>query len=74
MHKKFEIKSDKIRYVINRFQTPMFGSYRDVFVINEANKTQYSIHPGSDKMYLDLKKLYWWPNMKAEIATYVGSV
>nr|GFB09843.1 putative reverse transcriptase domain-containing protein [Tanacetum cinerariifolium] len=31
-----------------------------------------SIHPGSDKMYQDLKKLYWWPNIKAEIATYVS--
>nr|GEX28515.1 reverse transcriptase domain-containing protein [Tanacetum cinerariifolium] len=27
---------------------------------------------GSDKMYQDLKKLYWWPNMKAIIAEYVG--
>ncbi|GJY67246.1 putative reverse transcriptase domain-containing protein [Tanacetum coccineum] len=25
-----------------------------------------------EKMYQDLKKLYWWPNMKAEIATYVS--
>ncbi|GJW29461.1 putative reverse transcriptase domain-containing protein [Tanacetum coccineum] len=32
----------------------------------------YSIHPGSAKMYQDLKKLYWWPNMKAIIAEYVG--
>ncbi|GJW50840.1 putative reverse transcriptase domain-containing protein [Tanacetum coccineum] len=32
----------------------------------------FPIHPGSDKMYQDLKKLYWWPNMKAEIATYVS--
>ncbi|GJW67781.1 putative reverse transcriptase domain-containing protein [Tanacetum coccineum] len=30
----------------------------------------YSIHPGSDKIYQDLKKLYWWPNMKAIIAEY----
>ncbi|GKA43300.1 putative reverse transcriptase domain-containing protein [Tanacetum coccineum] len=32
----------------------------------------YSIHPGSDKMYQDLKKLYWWPNIQAIIAEYVG--
>ncbi|GJV80220.1 putative reverse transcriptase domain-containing protein [Tanacetum coccineum] len=36
----------------------------------ESHKSKYSIHLGSDKMYQDLKKLYWWPNMKAEIATY----
>ena len=37
----------------------------------ESHKSKYSIHPGSDKMYQDVKKLYWWPNMKAEIADYV---
>ncbi|GJW96923.1 hypothetical protein Tco_0178731 [Tanacetum coccineum] len=37
-----------------------------------AIKSKYSIHPGSDKMYQDMKKLYWWPNMKANIATYVS--
>nr|GEW82374.1 putative reverse transcriptase domain-containing protein [Tanacetum cinerariifolium] len=41
-------------------------------IIYESHKSKYSIHPGSDKMYQDLKKLYWWPNMKAEIATYVS--
>ncbi|GJW67715.1 putative reverse transcriptase domain-containing protein [Tanacetum coccineum] len=35
-------------------------------------KSKYSIHPGSDKMYQDLKLLYWWPNMKADIAMYVS--
>ncbi|GKB28859.1 putative reverse transcriptase domain-containing protein [Tanacetum coccineum] len=38
----------------------------------ESYKSKYSIHPGSDKMYQDLKKLYWCPNMKAIIAEYVG--
>ncbi|GJY05999.1 putative reverse transcriptase domain-containing protein [Tanacetum coccineum] len=37
-----------------------------------SHKSKYSIHPGSDKMYQDLKKLYWWPNIKAIIAEYVG--
>ncbi|GJX14213.1 putative reverse transcriptase domain-containing protein [Tanacetum coccineum] len=40
--------------------------------MHESHKSKYSIHPGSDKMYQDLKKLYWWPNMKEEIATYVS--
>ncbi|XP_052622326.1 uncharacterized protein LOC128127694, partial [Lactuca sativa] len=50
---------------------PKIGGFRET-VMKEAHKTRYSIHPGSDKMYLDIKQHYWWPNMKAEIATYVG--
>ncbi|GJX69838.1 putative reverse transcriptase domain-containing protein [Tanacetum coccineum] len=41
-------------------------------IMNESHKSKYSIHHGSYKMYHDLKKLYWWPNMKDEIATYVS--
>ncbi|GJS67423.1 putative reverse transcriptase domain-containing protein [Tanacetum coccineum] len=41
-------------------------------IMHESDKSKYSIHHGSDKMYQDLKKLYWWPNMKAKIATYVS--
>ncbi|GJY85885.1 putative reverse transcriptase domain-containing protein [Tanacetum coccineum] len=44
---------------------------RDLIML-ESHKSKYSIHPGSDKMYHDLRKLYWWPNMKADIATYVS--
>nr|GEU67216.1 putative reverse transcriptase domain-containing protein [Tanacetum cinerariifolium] len=40
-------------------------------IMHESHKSKYSIHPGSDKMYQELKKLYWWPNMKADIATFV---
>nr|GEW26578.1 putative reverse transcriptase domain-containing protein [Tanacetum cinerariifolium] len=46
------------------------GNLREL-IMHESHKSKYSVHPGSDKMYQDLKKLYWWPNMKVEIATYV---
>nr|GFC59718.1 reverse transcriptase domain-containing protein [Tanacetum cinerariifolium] len=39
--------------------------------MHESHKSKYSVHPGSDKMYQDVKQLYWWPNIKADIATYV---
>ncbi|GKE62009.1 putative reverse transcriptase domain-containing protein [Tanacetum coccineum] len=47
------------------------GDLRTV-IMHGSHKSKYSIHPGSDKMYQDMKKLYWWPNMKADIATYVS--
>ncbi|GKE87387.1 putative reverse transcriptase domain-containing protein, partial [Tanacetum coccineum] len=50
---------------------PCYGDLRTV-IMHESHKSKYSIHPGSDKMYQDMKKLYWWPNMKADITTYVS--
>ncbi|GJZ82107.1 putative reverse transcriptase domain-containing protein [Tanacetum coccineum] len=50
---------------------PCYGDLRTV-IMHESHKSKYSIHPGSDKIYQDMKKLYWWPNMKADIATYVN--
>ncbi|GKE42586.1 putative reverse transcriptase domain-containing protein [Tanacetum coccineum] len=55
----------------NQSWLPCYGDLRTL-VMHESHKSKYSIHPGSDKMYQDLKQLYWWPNMKANIATYVS--
>ncbi|GJY19834.1 ribonuclease H-like domain-containing protein [Tanacetum coccineum] len=54
----------------NRSWIPCFGNLRPL-IMHESHKLKYSIHPGSNKMYQDLKKLYWWPNMKAKIATHL---
>nr|GEV05577.1 putative reverse transcriptase domain-containing protein [Tanacetum cinerariifolium] len=49
--------------------SPLLDGLRDL-VMHESHKSKYSIHSGSNKMYQDLKPLYWWPNMKVDIATY----
>ncbi|KAI3754565.1 hypothetical protein L1987_54351 [Smallanthus sonchifolius] len=71
MEAQLEVKSDGIRYFVERIWVPVFGNLRKL-VMDEAHKSRYSIHPGSDKMNHDLKVLYWWPRMKADIATYVS--
>ncbi|GKG23379.1 putative reverse transcriptase domain-containing protein [Tanacetum coccineum] len=71
MIKKLEPRSDEMLCLKNRSLIPCFGNLGSV-IMHESYKSKYSINPGSDKMYHDLKKLYWWPNMKAEITTYVS--
>ncbi|GJT40701.1 putative reverse transcriptase domain-containing protein [Tanacetum coccineum] len=71
MINKLEPRADGTLCLNNRSWIPCFGDLR-ALIMHESHKSKYSIHPGSDKMYQDLKKLYWWPNMKAEIATYVS--
>ncbi|GJZ19154.1 putative reverse transcriptase domain-containing protein [Tanacetum coccineum] len=41
-------------------------------IMDEAHKSKYSIHPGADKMYYNLRDRYWWPEMKKDIAKYVS--
>ena len=54
-----------------RIWVPRLGGLRDV-ILSEAHKSRLSVHPGSTKMYHDLRSDYWWPGMKADIGRYVG--
>ncbi|GKA26351.1 reverse transcriptase domain-containing protein [Tanacetum coccineum] len=71
MLKKLEARTDGTLCLDNRSWLPCYGDTRSL-IMHESHKSKYSIHPGADKMYHDLKMLYWWPNMKADIATYVS--
>ncbi|GKF55258.1 putative reverse transcriptase domain-containing protein, partial [Tanacetum coccineum] len=68
--KKLEPRVDGTLCLNGRTWLPYYGDLRTM-IMHESHKSKYSIHPGSNKMYQDMKKLYWWPNMKVDIATYV---
>ncbi|GKC04841.1 putative reverse transcriptase domain-containing protein [Tanacetum coccineum] len=64
MINKLEPRADGMLCLNNRSWIPCFGELR-ALIMHESHKPKYFIHPGSDKMYQDLRRLYWWPNMKA---------
>nr|GEZ18885.1 hypothetical protein [Tanacetum cinerariifolium] len=66
---KLEPRADGTLCLNGRSSLPCYGDLMSV-IMYESHKSKYSVHPGFDKMYQDMKKLYWWPNMKANIATY----
>ncbi|GJT96213.1 putative nucleotidyltransferase, ribonuclease H [Tanacetum coccineum] len=67
----FKFRPNGTRCFGNHVWLPRISRLRNL-IIHESHKSKYFIHPGSDKIYQDLKLLYWWPNKKADIATYVS--
>ncbi|GKC95156.1 putative reverse transcriptase domain-containing protein [Tanacetum coccineum] len=68
---KLEPRADGTLCLNNKSWLPRYGDLRTL-IMHESHKSKYSVRSGFDKMYQDMKQLYWWPNMKADIATYVS--
>ncbi|GJS09011.1 reverse transcriptase domain-containing protein [Tanacetum coccineum] len=68
---QMEKREDGSLHYMDRIWVPLVGGVRTK-IMDEAHKTRYSMHPGADKMYYDLRDMYWWPGMKKEIAIYVS--
>ncbi|GKC35105.1 putative reverse transcriptase domain-containing protein, partial [Tanacetum coccineum] len=71
MDQQMEKRADDGLYFMDRIWVLLVGGVRTV-IMDEAHKSRYSVHPGADKMYYDLRDMYWWPGMKRDIATYVS--
>ncbi|GJY95440.1 hypothetical protein Tco_0511801 [Tanacetum coccineum] len=63
LDQQMERKGDESLYFMDRIWVPLVGGVRTV-IVNEAHKSRYSVHPGADKMYYDLRDM--------DIATYVS--
>ncbi|GJV23405.1 putative reverse transcriptase domain-containing protein [Tanacetum coccineum] len=71
LDEQIECRSDRVLYYMDRIWVPLTGDVRTL-IMDEAHKSRYSVHPGADKMYYDLRDMYWCPGMKKDIALYVS--
>ncbi|KAH0702583.1 hypothetical protein KY285_016861 [Solanum tuberosum] len=67
----FEQGGDGVLRYQGRWCVPMVDGLQER-IMEEAHSSRYSIHPGSTKMYHDLRKIYWWSSMKKGIAEFVA--
>ncbi|GKC99362.1 putative reverse transcriptase domain-containing protein [Tanacetum coccineum] len=64
-----ELRSDRALYYLDQIWVPLKDDV-GTLIMDEAHKSKYSVHPGDDKMYYDLRDMYWWPGIKKDIAVY----
>jgi hypothetical protein len=67
----FSIDSDGVLWLKSRLCVPNVDELRRK-IMEEAHHSSYTIHPGSNKMYQDLRKFYWWEGMKRDVADFVS--
>ncbi|GJU12541.1 putative reverse transcriptase domain-containing protein, partial [Tanacetum coccineum] len=71
INEMIELRNDGALYYLDRIWVSLKGDVRTL-IMDEAYKSKYSIHPGADKMYYDLRDRYWWSGMKKDIVVYEG--
>ena len=67
----FKVDEQGILWYEDRICIPQNGKLRKL-ILDEAHCSAYPIHPGSTKMYMDLKQKYWWARMKVDIRDNVA--
>ena len=68
---EFSISTDGILNLKGRICIPNDEELRNQ-LLTEAHTTPYSVHPGSTKMYKDMKKAFWWSGLKKDVANFVA--
>nr|GEX47630.1 hypothetical protein [Tanacetum cinerariifolium] len=71
LDQQMEIKEDESLYFIDRIWIPLVGGGRTI-IMDKAHKTRYSMHPGVNKMYYDLRDMYWWLEVLADANLHVA--
>nr|GFB40615.1 putative reverse transcriptase domain-containing protein [Tanacetum cinerariifolium] len=71
LDQQMDKRKDRSLYFLDRIWVPLVGGVRTI-IMDETHKTRYSVHPGVDKMYHDIRNMYWWLGMKRDIAIYVS--
>ncbi|KAD3336850.1 hypothetical protein E3N88_32369 [Mikania micrantha] len=72
IEKQFEEKDQGgLKTFKGRIWVPLRGGMREV-LLEEAHRSRYSVHPGGDKMYHEIREKFWWPGLKRSIAEYVS--
>ena len=67
----FSVKEAGSLYFQNRLCVP-YGKELKQKLLFKAHNTVFTMHPGGNKMYQDLKQHYWWKGMKRDVTEYVS--
>nr|GEZ45510.1 reverse transcriptase [Tanacetum cinerariifolium] len=70
-HTEFSVDDDGVVWFEDRLCVPSDQALREK-VMTEAHSSPFTVHPGSTKMYRDLKQYFWWNGMKQDVATFVS--